>query len=76
MTNPAIQANIKRYHSYLQDEIDDIYIYETLAILEQDKDRRNIHTRLVSADEVLHTRVPDVLASASGGVPGSIIGRL
>ncbi len=51
MTNPASDADIKRYRGYLQEEIDGIYIYETLANLEQDEDVRNIYTRLIATEQ-------------------------
>ncbi len=147
MTNPASDADIKRYRAYLQEEIDGIYIYETLAALEQDEDLSNVYTKLIAteqrhlelwrqqllqagadapagspslrarflmwiarrfgievvlpmiksfeagagemyvdepvaeaaglpADEASHARVFGALADASGGVSGSVIGRL
>ena len=141
------QADIKRYRAYLQEEVDGIYIYETLASLERDEELKSVYTKLIAteqrhlqlwqeqlrqagadatagapsrrarvlmwiarrfgveavlpmiknfesaagemyvgepvaeaaglpADEASHARVFGALAGASGGVSGSVIGRL
>lgn len=51
MTKLATQADIERYKTYLQEEIDGIYIYETLASLERDETLRSVYTKMIATEK-------------------------
>ena len=44
-------SDVDRFREYLQEEVDGIYIYETLAELEKDDELRGIYTKLIVAEE-------------------------
>ena len=48
MTTPA---DIERYRGFLQEEIDGVHIYETLADLEEDKDLKSVYEQLAVAEQ-------------------------
>ena len=50
MTAAASEADIKRYRGYLQEEVDGIFIYETLASLEEDQQLKGVYEKLVATE--------------------------
>lgn len=44
-------SDVDRFREYLQEEVDGIYIYETLAELEKDDELRGIYAKLIVAEE-------------------------
>ena len=45
------QAEIEKYRGYLQEEVDGLYIYHTLAEIEPDENLRGIYRELISTEE-------------------------
>ncbi len=50
-TDATTAAEVKRYRTYLQDEIDGIYYYRTLAALEGDAQLSSIYERMAQTEE-------------------------
>jgi VIT1/CCC1 family predicted Fe2+/Mn2+ transporter len=45
------RSDVDRFRDYLQEEVDGIYIYETLADLEEDDELRGIYAKLIVTEE-------------------------
>ncbi len=43
MTTQPTSADLERYRDYLQEEVDGLYIYETLASIEEDAELRGLY---------------------------------
>jgi VIT1/CCC1 family predicted Fe2+/Mn2+ transporter len=46
-----IRSDVDRFREYLQEEVDGIYIYATLAELEEDDELRSIYAKLIVTEE-------------------------
>ena len=51
MTTQPTSADLERYRDYLQEEVDGLYIYETLASIEQDAELRGIYIKLIATEQ-------------------------
>ena len=57
MTTPASRAEIKRYRQFLQDEVDGIFIYRSLAELESDQSLSDVYAQMAEF-EGRHLELP------------------
>ncbi len=49
--NVATEAEVKRFRTYLQDEVDGVYYYRTLAGLGEDEQMRSIYSKMAQTEE-------------------------
>ena len=51
MTTQPTSADLERYRDYLQEEVDGLYIYETLASVEQDPELKGLYIKLIATEQ-------------------------
>jgi len=65
----ATEADIKRFRGYLQDEVDGVYYYRTLAGLEEDRQLSTVYEKLAETEERHLQLWRDELAKAGAAPP-------
>ncbi|MCC6237764.1 MAG: VIT1/CCC1 transporter family protein [Dehalococcoidia bacterium] len=65
----ATASDVERYREYLQEEVDGIYIYRTLADIEEDPDLKDLYERLILNEQRHLDLWTSEITKAGGAIP-------